>query len=138
MPFRKTCKVCGKSKPAPGFARNSDNPDGLRDVCKRCNSKAAGKPRSRNGKVISRGVRNEVKERANGRCEICGKQSNLELHHVQPVCLHPELRNNSSNLKALCPACHKAEHQKPGMDHFSLARKREALRPRHIKEVRNV
>lgn len=118
-----------------GFARDKNSPDGLRDLCKRCNAKLAGVPKSRK-EVISRGVRNSVKDRANGRCEVCGKVSNLELHHMKPVCLHPELGNDPSNLKALCPACHKKEHSKPGMSHGELARKREALRPRSVKEMK--
>ena len=138
MAFRKTCKVCGQSKPAVGFARDKNTEDGLRDMCKRCNAKAAGLPPSRKKRLISKGVRNEVKARADGRCELCGKHSNLELHHMKPACLYPELGNSPSNLKALCPECHKAEHAKPGMDHHSLAKKREALRPRNVKEMKNV
>jgi len=132
MAFTKECCVCHKSKPAPGFAKNSKNPDGLRNTCKRCNAKAAGLPRSRGNKVISKGVRKEVKARANGHCELCGKLSNLELHHMKPVALHPELGNSPSNLKALCPACHKAEHQKPGMTHRDLAALKERTRPRKV------
>lgn len=138
MAFTKTCKVCGKSKPAPGFARDKKSPDGLRDMCKRCNAKAAGVTKSRSNKVISKGVRNIVKARAAGHCELCGKLSNLELHHMKPVCLNPTLGNDPNNLKALCPECHKAEHQKPGMTHRDLAHLRETLRPRSIKEVKYV
>lgn len=133
--FKKTCKVCGKSKPAPGFCRNSNNPDGLRDICKRCNAKLAGKSHTRKSDPISRRTRQDVKARANGRCEKCGKHSNLELHHMKPVCLHPELGNNPGNIKALCPSCHKAEHQKPGMTHRDLAKMKEALRPRKVQEM---
>ena len=57
-------------------------------------------------------VRKRVLERANGRCELCGREGKLELHHFFPPSMggasHP------SNLIALCPECHKRQlyHQR--------------------------
>lgn len=44
-------------------------------------------------------------------CAICGAQDNLEVHHVKPVHLYPELACDPSNFITLCDAnnnsCHK-------------------------------
>jgi hypothetical protein len=44
------------------------------------------------------------------KCEWCGRTkpmfSSLEVHHIQPQHLHPELRDTPSNLVTLCRDCH--------------------------------
>lgn len=45
------------------------------------------------------------------RCEACGTTDKLEVHHIQPFHLHPELELDPANLITLC--------EKPGHDcHF--------------------
>lgn len=43
-------------------------------------------------------------------CEICGKSSNLDVHHID--CDYQN--NEPSNLMALCRSCHTKEHKKKG------------------------
>ncbi len=37
-------------------------------------------------------------------CEVCGGSSNLEVHHIRPFHLHPELELDPNNLITLCEA----------------------------------
>ena len=47
------------------------------------------------------------KEQSGGVCEKCGGETGrIEIHHVD----FDKLNNDLSNLKALCPSCHKKEH----------------------------
>jgi hypothetical protein len=42
-------------------------------------------------------------------CEICGSQKNLQVHHIKPFHLYPELELEESNLITLCMSrqeCH--------------------------------
>jgi len=117
---RRRCTLCGKEKPLLAF-------HGKQTHCKKCHTKHVRKEKAKRVN-FTKGTANKVRTRANGRCEACGKESKLELHHVKPTCLHPELANSVGNLKALCPSCHAKEHAKPGNDHATLARKANALR----------
>jgi hypothetical protein len=43
----------------------------------------------------------------NGFCAACGKTKNLEVHHIKPVHLFPDLELELSNLVTLCAdPCH--------------------------------
>lgn len=37
-------------------------------------------------------------------CEVCGGTVKLEVHHIQPFHIHPELELNPTNLVTLCEA----------------------------------
>lgn len=39
-------------------------------------------------------------------CRCCGANQTLEVHHVKPFHLHPELECDPSNLVTLCRRCH--------------------------------
>lgn len=39
-------------------------------------------------------------------CEWCLQKEKLEIHHIQPVHVFPELAADTNNLVALCDACH--------------------------------
>lgn len=41
-------------------------------------------------------------------CANCGKDKSLQVHHIKPFHLHPELELSPSNLLTLCgnPRCH--------------------------------
>lgn len=39
---------------------------------------------------------------ANQTCAACGSKNNLQVHHIQPFHLHPELELEESNLITLC------------------------------------
>lgn len=40
------------------------------------------------------------------RCEVCGGTTKLEVHHVRPFHLHPDLELDQGNLITLCEANH--------------------------------
>lgn len=47
------------------------------------------------------------------KCECCrrsGEDVLLEVHHITPVAVNPELSADLSNLKLLCKRCHKQIH----------------------------
>lgn len=50
-------------------------------------------------------VRNEY-VKAHPVCEACGEDDRLEVHHIKPFHLHPELELDPDNLIALCRECH--------------------------------
>ena len=57
-----------------------------------------------------------IYKRADGLCECCGKaleENDIEMHHIAPVCLAPELSKNKDNLLCLCTACHRRIHSNP-------------------------
>lgn len=43
-------------------------------------------------------------------CAVCGRHENLEVHHIRPFHLHPELELEPSNLITLC------ENKKDGVN----------------------
>lgn len=51
--------------------------------------------------------RNNIKKR----CETCGAQRRLVLHHIIPVKQHPELLLDPANVKTLCKKCHEKLHK---------------------------
>lgn len=60
-----------------------------------------------------------MRERGN-RCELCGTSfttAKMEVHHIKPQSLYPELREAKDNLMLLCHECHsglhKEKHQVP-------------------------
>lgn len=42
----------------------------------------------------------------NSSCICCGKDKDLEVHHIKPVSTHPELELMVENLATLCERCH--------------------------------
>ena len=38
----------------------------------------------------------------NGECAVCGDKNKLEVHHIQPFHLHPELELEPTNLLTMC------------------------------------
>ena len=48
----------------------------------------------------------QVKENANYKCEICESNNDLQVHHIQPYSLHPQLGSDLSELICLCKNCH--------------------------------
>jgi len=60
---------------------------------------------------FSKKVRNQIKARANHRCEICGKKTeNGEVHHVVPRYLNGTSTLNNGSY--LCKKCHFKLHKK--------------------------
>ena len=55
-------------------------------------------------------IRQEILNKAKGRCCLCSEASELTIDHIQPIFLGG--RSNLDNLRALCKSCHKAKSQK--------------------------
>lgn len=51
-------------------------------------------------------VMEEVKDRDNWECQICGKRTSLEIHHIVKVKYGGD--SNTNNLITLCTSCHRA------------------------------
>ena len=51
------------------------------------------------------GVRRAFKK-AHPVCAACGSKRGIQVHHVKPFALHPELELEPDNLISLCPRCH--------------------------------
>lgn len=58
-------------------------------------------PRSPKWKGVRKGFLKK-----NGKCEACGTRSSLEVHHIFPYHLFPELELEEGNLMTLCDTCH--------------------------------
>lgn len=51
-------------------------------------------------------IRNEVRERDNWTCQLCGAKSNIIAHHIIPVKKNNKLIFEPTNLISLCNKCH--------------------------------
>ena len=61
--------------------------------------------------------RNEVFERDNYTCQMCGKRGGvLNAHHIKAYKSYPKLRYSVKNGMTLCEKCHKSIHRKKGAD----------------------
>jgi hypothetical protein len=55
---------------------------------------------------IPQELRDEILQRNDGMCEMCGKHPSKEVHHEKPVATHPHLQLDKDNLWGLCKYCH--------------------------------
>lgn len=55
--------------------------------------------------------REAVRKRDNFTCQACGNRSNLEVHHIKPVSLFPDLIYAINNGITLCKKCHQVWHK---------------------------
>ena len=56
--------------------------------------------------------------RRGNKCESCGiggDEKFLELHHIKPISIRPDLAKSPENVMLLCPDCHKAIHKRSSM-----------------------
>jgi len=60
-------------------------------------------------KAAHRKWANKVKEGID-ECEKCGSEEDLHAHHIIPVAIDPELRDDPENGVAICAECHSKEH----------------------------
>ncbi len=67
------------------------------------------KPISKKRVCVSKKTYNEVYERDNGCCRLCGKL-NIELHHIYYRSERKDLIDEPSNCIMLCFDCHKLVH----------------------------
>ena len=54
-------------------------------------------------------IREQVYDKCNHRCAICGDDENLEIHHIVPV--HDGGQTEVDNLTLLCHECHQLVHK---------------------------
>ena len=52
-----------------------------------------------------------VLERDGYKCQHCGEENDLHVHHIKSFSKYPELRYEVSNGITLCKKCHKKEHK---------------------------
>lgn len=52
----------------------------------------------------------DVKQRDGYKCVLCGSSVRLNAHHIKPVSLYPECRNDLDNGITLCRECHLKQH----------------------------
>jgi 5-methylcytosine-specific restriction endonuclease McrA len=58
-------------------------------------------------------TRQEVRRRAGNRCQECGSEDHLTVHHIIPRSLAPELADDPNNCTLLCwDPCHLSKHQR--------------------------
>lgn len=52
-------------------------------------------------------------ERQRGGCKVCGMKlmpRQMQVHHIRPVSIHPELRWEPGNMQGVCARCHQLLH----------------------------
>lgn len=64
---------------------------------------------------LPKDLRDEILQRNDGMCEMCGENLIEEIHHEKPVATHPHLQLDKDNLWGVCIFCHyKIFHQLEG------------------------
>ena len=79
-------------------------------------------------------VRKAVLDRDNYECQRCEKQDNLEVHHIEPRVIKPELINDPENLLTFCEECHRWIHTNISGCEYHKLRKNN----REIKELSEI
>lgn len=54
--------------------------------------------------------RREISSLYNGKCALCGSTNNVQVHHIIPISVLPELKLENENLILLCGTCHELAH----------------------------
>ena len=57
-------------------------------------------------------IRQKCLMRAGKRCEECGAEGKLHVHHVKPRKEYPMLELDMMNLVVLCTSCHNRKHDR--------------------------
>jgi hypothetical protein len=65
-------------------------------------------------------LRQMVLERDEYKCVKCGKDNNLQCHHIMPVNIEPLLSADVDNCITYCIDCHKESHKKDGCGYGQL------------------
>jgi hypothetical protein len=99
------CDECGNS-----IKRKKHRADGKNYCDHRCYGKSKESTKLNwHKKAAHRKWSKKVKDNKN-HCESCGGKENLQAHHIIPIEVAPEKRNNVSNGVALCAECHSNKH----------------------------
>lgn len=81
----------------------------LKDVLDRNLSSYESFDERRSGKY--RTWKRHVLKRDEYRCQRCGSEQELCVHHIKPFADYPELRYSVDNGVTLCKECHRMEHK---------------------------
>ena len=54
--------------------------------------------------------RREINDLYGGKCAVCGSTDNVQVHHIIPLSVLPELKLDDNNLVLLCSTCHELAH----------------------------
>ncbi len=138
----KKCKKCGRVQDLSCFYKQKEMVDGYRNYCKYCwknSNKINNKINKENySKVRKEWIKNVkskyglgyatinrfglklallVYDRAERKCELCGNENDLTIHHIDGKGRHNEekglpVNNEISNLQVLCRSCHGGLHSK--------------------------
>lgn len=68
------------------------------------------KKASKNKIIVKSDIYNQVIERDNYKCRLCGNTQNLQLHHIVYRSENKKLINEPNNCIMLCILCHKLVH----------------------------
>ncbi|UYO61846.1 HNH endonuclease [Acetobacterium wieringae] len=60
--------------------------------------------------------RDSVLKRDGHKCQKCGSEDKLNVHHIKQFSLYKELRHDSENAITLCEKCHKKIHREERLD----------------------
>lgn len=118
--YAHTCDNCGIDDGRPTLGWTFDNRRYF-DLCLEClerlfiqyiATEPTGEPITIRRTHISEELRNEILERDNHKCTICGANKNLELDHIVPFSTGG--KTIKSNLRTLCKKCNSKKGTKIG------------------------
>ena len=69
-----------------------------------------GKHRNRRPRPYGPELKRAIKAERGCKCDFCGSDYHLEIHHIKHFAAHPELATEHSNIQLLCSRCHDKVH----------------------------
>lgn len=74
-------------------------------------------------------LKRAVRKRDDFTCQVCGMKDEeiMQVDHIKPKSLHPELALDMNNLQTLCPNCHARKTIREKKEIFRIKRERKAL-----------
>ena len=106
------CPICGET-----FERDSNHPDmvycsrSCYDKQRRLDGKYKGKDERYLSKIRYGGNREQIFERDEHKCKLCGSNKNLDIHHIDFSGESEVPNNETNNLITLCRSCHMKVHK---------------------------
>jgi len=102
---KKRCIRCEQVKEISSFHRNSCSKDGHSSYCKLCTKNMGASRHVIHPNTI---LKQNILSKTNGRCLICGTESNIKVHHILPRTMGG--KDIPENLIPLCHECHLKAH----------------------------
>ena len=107
------CRACGSTR----FFFVVDAKDAICEpFCMDCGEPQPAPQKIHRAKFKRSGVKTKswaiaVRERYNNECALCGRKTNLEVHHIVPFSVDPSIRYEVNNGILLCHECHMLAHK---------------------------